>query len=110
MSRLGYKRKSPRVERIVMTGMLQRHDSGELAENTIGRTLNISEGGILLETVHPAPFLSKVSLSIALHEYILDVRGEVVHLKRATNGHIEMGVKFIEISTEGKEMLKMFIS
>lgn len=91
-------REHPRVERILLTAVEQYNVTGELAESRIGRTLNVSEGGILLEVDQPLPFLSKVALSVALEEDIIRVEGEVTHLRRTQEGKIEMGIKFLNLS------------
>ncbi len=107
---LGYERQSPRVERILMTGIELFEETGELAESSIGRTLNISEGGILLEVVTPFPFMAKVSLNLALYNNNIKINGQIVHLRKNADDRIEMGVTFTKIADKDKEILKMFLS
>ena len=106
MSDSAYQREYPRVERILLTSVEQYNIDGELAESRIGRTLNVSEGGILLEVDHPLPFLSKVSLNIAIKEDIIKADGEVVHLRRTKDGKIEMGIKFLDIPADDRMILE----
>lgn len=107
---LGYERTSPRVEKILMTGIEHYGDTGELAEASIGRTLNISEGGILLEVVKPFPFMSQVALNLALFNNNIQISGQIVHLRKNVDARIEMGITFTKMSEKDRETLKMFIS
>ncbi|VAX23245.1 hypothetical protein MNBD_NITROSPINAE02-1969 [hydrothermal vent metagenome] len=109
MTEKGYKRKGPRVERIFLTSVSRHHDTGELASSFVGKTLNLSDGGIMIEITEPVPLLSKVDIKVALEEYILDVKGEVVHLRKIENGHIEMGVKFLDFSDDGLKKIRNFV-
>ena len=107
---LGYERESPRVERILMTGIDRYEETGELAESSIGRTLNISEGGVLLEVVKPFPFMAKVALNLALYNNNIMINGQIVHLRKNADDRIEMGITFTKIAEKDKEILKMFLS
>lgn len=109
MSKLGYSRSNPRVERVTLVNAKRYHESGELADLSAGRTLNISEGGILLEVVEAAPFMAKVSLSIGLGDNVLNMVGEVTHLHKNTDNRVEMGLKFLNLSDEDLEKLKNYI-
>lgn len=99
-------REYPRVNRMKLTAVERFGELGELAEETIGRTLNISEGGMLLEMVKPLPLLSKVALSVGLGDVVLHLKGEVVHLRKSDEGRIETGIQFAEISGEDREHIR----
>lgn len=103
-------REHPRVERILMTAVEQFNETGELAESRIGRTLNISEGGILLEVHQPLPFLSKVTLSLAIKEDIIKAEGEVAHLRKTRDGKIEMGIMFLNLSDRDRNIIKKHLA
>jgi hypothetical protein len=99
-------RAHPRVNKLRLTAVERIGDLGEIAEETIGRTLNISEGGVLLEMVKPLPLLSIVSLSIGLGDDTLRVEGEVVHLRKNEEGKIETGIQFSAITNKDKELIR----
>lgn len=96
----------PRVNRLKLTAVELFDELGELAEETIGRTLNISEGGMLLEMVKPLPLLSKVALSVGLGDAVAHIEGEVVHLRKNEEGRIETGIQFIGVSEENRKIIR----
>ncbi len=103
-----HERGYPRVRHILLTAYQRFDDTGNLEEGSLGRTLNISEGGIMLETASPLPLLSKVEISLALKEEIIEVQGMVVHLRVNDRDRIETGIKFIEISDEARMKIRQF--
>lgn len=96
----------PRINSMRLTAVERFGELGELAEETIGRTLNISEGGMLLEMVKPLPLLSKVALSVGLGDAVLHVKGEVVHLRKNEEGHIETGIQFEGVTDENRKLIR----
>ena len=96
----------PRVNGINLTAVELFGDLGELAEEAIGRTLNVSEGGMLLEMVKPLPLLSKVTLSVGIGDTVAHVKGEVVHLRKNEEGRIETGIQFIGVTEETRKIIR----
>ena len=96
----------PRVNRLKLTAVELFSELGELAEETIGRTINISEGGMLLEMVNPLPLLSKVALSVGLGDAVAHMEGEVVHLRKNEEGRIETGIQFIGVTDETRKIIR----
>lgn len=96
----------PRVNRMNLTAVELFDELGELAEETIGKTLNISEGGMLLEMVKPLPLLSKVSLSVGFGDAVAHVDGEVVHLRKNEDGRIETGIQFVALTEETRKVIR----
>jgi c-di-GMP-binding flagellar brake protein YcgR len=95
----------PRIGKICFTAVKKYNETGELEEGLTGETLNISEGGILLLTENPLPFLAKLDVVIGLANDMLKIKGEVAHLKKLDNGKIEMGIKFVKLSEYEKKAL-----
>jgi hypothetical protein len=89
-----------------LTAVERFGELGELADEAIGKTINISEGGMLLEMVKPLPLLSKVALSVGLGDTVLHLKGEVVHLRKNDQGHIETGIEFEGITNEERKMMR----
>jgi hypothetical protein len=72
----------------------------------MGRTLNLSETGILLETsVQMTPGQS-VDMEIALQNDIIDARGTVAHSKAADDDNFHTGIEFTHLSHGDMEILK----
>ena len=75
----------------------------------MGRTLNVSEGGILLEThiaVNPQYI---VSLTVALEDELMDFKGKIAHSKKRADGKFESGIEFIEMDEEKQVFFKQYI-
>jgi hypothetical protein len=76
----------------------------------MGRTLNLSDMGILLEThvfIKPEHVLS---LTIGLDEDLMDFTGEVTHSREREDGMYETGVKFFEMTEAKREFLQQYLS
>ena len=76
----------------------------------MGRTLNVSEGGILLETNVAFEIGQSVSISIGLEEEEVDVEGRVVHCKPSGGDHLyAAGIQFEEMDERGREVLEKYL-
>ena len=76
-----------------------------------GRTLNISESGILLEIHFPIDTDNVVvQVSIGLKEDLLEIRGKSVRCLKAENGKYQVGILFDKITNETTDkILKKYI-
>ena len=68
--------------------------NGRNTQQGIGRTLNISEGGVLLETDTPLESAQTIFLTIALKEKVIDVKGKVLWCKERERGIFISGIEF----------------
>jgi len=78
-------------------------------KQAMGRTLNVSENGILLETHFPIDSKQIVSLSLALEDDLIDMKGEVVYSRPGEVEKYETGIKFIEVNEGAQQILKKYI-
>jgi len=75
-----------------------------------GRTLNISESGMLIEIHFSIESDDAVLISIGLKEDLLEIKGKSVRCLPAENGKYQIGVLFEKISDEATEkILKKYI-
>lgn len=102
------KRKSERIDSLNLSYVLINGDT-EPQKQTMGRTLNVSENGILLETHLSVAIESKLLLSIGLGEELVDIKGRVVHSAEKSDNKFEMGVEFLEKDKLSSEILQKFI-
>ena len=84
-------------------------DNNEVCQQGMGRTLNVSEGGILLETHAPIDEQLMVSLRIGLEDDLADIQGIVVHSRKAEGNHFQTGIKFQEITDDALRVLRDYI-
>ncbi|MFO7708970.1 MAG: PilZ domain-containing protein [Desulfobacterales bacterium] len=75
----------------------------------MGRTLNISESGILLETHFPIEASHTVILSIGLKNDLADIKGRPVHIRSAAQGVYEVGIEFVELDDASLRTLKRYL-
>ncbi len=75
----------------------------------MGRTLNVSETGILLETNFPIRPEYKVLLTIGLEDDLIDMQGRVIHCKGGKDGKFETGIQFLEPDEATCQTLKNFV-
>ena len=76
----------------------------------LGRTRNVSEGGILLEVARAYPLSAVLDLRIALGESIIAPKARVVRLQELANDRVEMGLKFVELSPEDHAAVLAYIT
>lgn len=84
-------------------------DQEDTIKQAIGRTLNVSETGILLETHFPIESDQNVELTLGFEENLVNLKGKVIHLLNGETGKFEMGIKFTDIDAQGTEIIKDFI-
>ena len=78
-------------------------------KQAMGRTMNVSENGILLETHFPIDSKQIISLCLALEDELIDMKGEVVYSRPGEKGKYETGIKFIEVEEASRQILKKYI-
>ncbi len=104
-----YRHRHERVDSINLIAYRYYDEQGALIDQGMGRTLNVSESGILLETQEPLEKDKLVSLDIALNEDVLDIQGIVVRFSEGLEGRFESGIEFMETSSDEKDMLRRYI-
>jgi hypothetical protein len=84
-------------------------DKGEIVTRAMGRTLNISEKGILLETHIPFEPGRIIRVTIGLEEDLVDIRGQVKHSEMSGNNCFSAGIEFLEIDGEGSRVIQNYL-
>ena len=75
----------------------------------MGRTLNISETGILLESNCPMANNQNIEMEIAMHNEIMSATGTVVHCTEKATDMFQTGVQFTNINDGDRDILQKFI-
>jgi c-di-GMP-binding flagellar brake protein YcgR len=103
------KREVPRIDSPnLLSYVCLDENKAELTQG-MGRTLNISTGGILLETHISMNPHQMIALTIAMEDDMIEIRGEVTHCNKRADGKFEIGVRFIEKDDAKENFLKQFI-
>lgn len=85
-------------------------DKNEIAVNQgMGRTLNVSESGILLETYFKIDLGSSLSVTLAVEDDLINVNGKVVHCSAGKDGMFETGVQFFDIDHSAFQVISKLI-
>jgi len=100
------KRKYPRLHKLLFAAAKKYDHNGELEAGRIGMTLDISEGGMLVLTEEPLPFMARIELFLGFGDTMLKVSGEVVRLEKHSVDKTLMGIKFLELDDESRVMLR----
>ena len=103
------KRKHERIHSLNLSYICLDEDENVVKQG-MGRTLNISESGILLETHFPIEPSHVVQLTISLEEDLLDLKGKPVHVRASEVGKYEIGIQFVELDQNASDLLKKFVS
>jgi c-di-GMP-binding flagellar brake protein YcgR len=104
------RRKHSRISSLNLLSYFCIDENDEIMAQGAGRTLNVSEGGILLETHTPIDPQHTVSLVIAMENELIDIRGKVVHNRTGKDGRFLTGIQFVETDESARDILKKFIT
>ena len=85
-------------------------ENNNIVKQGMGRTLNISESGILLETHFPIEPQYLVLMTIALEEDLLEIKGKPIHARSNETGEFEIGIEFLEPDQDSIRLLQNFIN
>lgn len=94
------RRRSPRVRALYHVVITSDGDRDEISV-TVGRTIDVSETGVRLETPGHLCIDDKVRMEIAVEETVVNAGGRVVHAARRKD-LIEAGIEFTQIGDEDR--------
>ncbi len=103
----GEKRNYIRRESLHLLDYIVIDQYGVRGRYSMGRTLDVSENGIKLETNQPLALGDTLIITIGLEEDLIDLQGEIAYSKPRSGRHIT-GVEFSEISDEGRRIFKKY--
>ena len=84
-------------------------ENNQIIKQGMGRSLNVSESGILLETHFPIDDQHIVTLTLGLEEDLVDIKGRPVHTRINDTGKYEVGIEFLKSDAKTRKALKKFI-
>ena len=84
-------------------------ETGQTVAQGMGRTLNVSEDGILLETHVLIDPKHTVVLAIGLEDDLLNIKGKVVFSMAGGENRFEAGIEFIDTYAAELEVFKKYI-
>lgn len=102
------KRKFVRINSLNLSYVLVDGE-GEADRQTMGRTLDVSEAGIRLETHLSVETGRHLKLSIGLEDELVDIQGHVIHAGKNLDGKYELGIAFENPDESTRSTLKKYI-
>lgn len=81
-------------------------DSGNRTKEGRGKSVNISQGGILIETHDPFEWREILQLSIDIENESVDIKGKVIYCNASNFGKFRTGIQFLET----KEKIVSFVA
>ena len=103
------RRRFIRPEALNLLDYLVVDDQGRQGEYSMARTLNVSKGGILMETHRQLPLGQQVMITLGLKEQLIDVMGRIVYAVGAA-GRFHNGVEFFHLSDSDKRILDSYVT
>ena len=100
------KRASRRIRTLNLTSYTPKRDDEQEYIVSIGRTLDVSDGGVKVETHRKLEDGTELEMDIAIEEKIITAKGEVVHTEELENGLFGTGIRFTWISEEDRDSLR----
>lgn len=94
-------RSAPRIENLNLVDVVQFDEAGFKSSESMGRTMNLSRGGLELEMSRHIPLRSVIDISLMLGNLgIVQVRGQVRHLQVVDDNTCRLGIAFVNLPDE----------
>lgn len=103
------KRKYPRVPVSNIVSYVCIDKDGNELDQGMGKTVNISQGGVLLETTRPIESDFILLMTIDLDNKVIQTKGDVVHTRSVDSGKYFTGVRFDGEREKVIQVVKSFI-
>jgi c-di-GMP-binding flagellar brake protein YcgR len=104
------KRKHFRIDSLNLLNYIYFDKKEEESAQGMGRTLNVSESGILLETHSVIEIGNIVSLTIGFEEDVVDIKGRAIYSNRNDQDMFESGIEFFDIDADAQKVLHRYIA
>jgi hypothetical protein len=99
-----------RVESLYLLSFVSHDENGQVFNEGMGRTLNVSEGGILLEASDLIEPQYPLLMTIGLKDELIEIRGRIVHTSLQRDGTYLYGVQFDGVDQEKLKILRRYIA
>ncbi|MEN8191144.1 MAG: PilZ domain-containing protein [Thermodesulfobacteriota bacterium] len=102
------KREFIRLESLNLLDYQIVDDHGQYAAHSMGRTLDVSEQGLLLESEQEINNGDSLIVTIGLEDDLIELLANVTHVVKSDKLY-HAGMKFDEVDKEGERVLKKYI-
>ena len=99
-------RTSWRIRSLHLTSYVPRKGDRQQYIISIGRTLDVSEGGVKVETHRELVNGTELDMDIAIEDRVISAKGVVVHVEPLPSGLYGTGIRFTSISEDDRALLE----
>jgi hypothetical protein len=98
-------RRSPRIRSLHLTSYVPRKGSEQDYIVSIGRTLDVSRGGVKVEVHRELAKGTELDMDIAIEDRLITAKGVVVHVEPLPGGLYGTGIRFTAVSDDDLALL-----
>lgn len=102
-------RVSERKDTLNLLDLVVMDESDTIVGREMGRTLNVSETGILIETPARLEVGQRICVSVAVEDDVIEMIGRVMRVTVNEDGNVNAGVEFVETYERDHEVLTYFL-
>jgi c-di-GMP-binding flagellar brake protein YcgR len=106
------KRQHARINTLNLLSYTCLDTEGNEVDQGMGRTLNISAGGLLMETLTPIDSDFILLMAVGLQENFIEIKGRVAFCREGREGREgkwETGIAFLDRSEQARRVLVEFV-
>lgn len=103
------RRRFIRPEALNLLDFLVVDAQGRPGSYSMARTLNVSKGGILMETHFLLPKGQQVMITLGLKDQLIDVMGRIVYTTHVDGRH-HNGIEFFHVSDRDRRVLDEYVT
>jgi c-di-GMP-binding flagellar brake protein YcgR len=104
------RRKHPRIEAIELVSFENYETNQTELMQGMGKTLDISMGGMCLVSRHALPLGSTLKLTLALDENLFEAEGRIMSLTLTDDLNVKIHIQFNELAEKDTEALELFLA
>ena len=94
------RRKHKRINTINLISHVTVDENGQQISQGLSKTIDISKGGILIETPHPIESGLVLLTAVDLDDNLVDIKGELVYCRDTATGLYHSGLKFVDTNEQ----------
>ena len=103
------RRGSIRLKMIYPALYTRYDDQGRAYDRKMSRSMNVSLGGVKLQSSYPVDSGEVLNISMALRENLINFKGKVVYVTGSEDQGFELGISIEDIAGQDKIALTRFI-
>ncbi len=102
-------RESKREESINIVDYVMLGEDGEPESSGMGRTINVGDRGLLLETSTPLEEQRILLVTLGLENDMIEFKGRITYIGTSEENKFRSGIEFMKIDEKGKRVLHKFL-